>query len=685
MKTEKINYINKCKTTLSSLLFCCIFAIVALLSNISNYACAAGTLTPKGSPDQPIKIQDHHVNIVINNGFAMTEAIQTFFNPNPADLEAVYSMPVPKSASLSEFTIYAGEQELNGEVLPRNKANEIYEEEKSSGNDAGVANKNSYQNFEFKVYPVKAQSETRIRFVYYQPLKIDTGIGKYVYPLEEGGTDDVGKSFWIPNSKVENTFSATIEIRMAYPIGTVRVPGFDNALKVEEATEQYKKLSLSSVDSDLNRDLIVYYSLAENLPGRVEVISYRSDKNKPGTFMAVVTPGIDLQPITGGADYTFILDVSGSMAGKLHTLTAGVSKAIGEMRTGDRFRVVTFNDYAGFLTRDWIDASSDNINSTLSLIDNLRSSGGTNVYAGLELGLKDLNADRVSSVILVTDGVTNRGIVNPDEFTKLLKQYDIRVFGFLLGNSANWPLMRVISESSGGFYSAVSNADDILGQILLAKSKITHEALHDARLSIKGVKVFDVTNQDFGKIYRGEQLVLLGRYEDTGQAALKLEASLSGQDKVYKTTFEFPEIDTDYPELERLWAMDRIEDIEHQLNLGAIPDSEGSQAIEDLGVQYQLVTDETSMVVLTDEAFIRHKIERRNQVRSSYERQAQSRRYTQPIRNHRVDNSKPMFRGKSSHIFSGGGGGAVSPFFGIFSLILSCLGLSAAKRRKSDS
>ena len=82
-------------------------------------------------------------------------------------------------------------------------------------------------------------------------------------------------------------------------------------------------------------------------------------------------------------------------------------------------------------------------------------------------------------MVLVTDGVTNAGIVDPVEFHKLMKSHDIRVFGFLLGNSANWPLMRTICESSGGFYAGVSNDDDLVGQILLAKSKVAYEALHD--------------------------------------------------------------------------------------------------------------------------------------------------------------------------------------------------------------
>ena len=64
--------------------------------------------------------------------------------------------------------------------------------------------------FEFKDYPVPANDETKIRFLYYQPLKIGSGIGRYLYPLEEGGTDEAGMSFWTTNARVENTFSMNL-------------------------------------------------------------------------------------------------------------------------------------------------------------------------------------------------------------------------------------------------------------------------------------------------------------------------------------------------------------------------------------------------------------------------------------------------------------------------------------------
>jgi len=622
-------------------------------------AFAGGTLTPVGSPHAPIQIRSHEVNVTINNGFAQTEVLQTFFNPNLTDLEALYTFPVPKSASLSEVTITSGEKTLNGEVLPKKDAETIYEEEKAKGNDAGLTTKNGYQSYAFKITPVRANTETQLRFVYYQPLEIDTGVGRYVYPLEEGGTDEVAKSFWQPvNSTVEGRLAINVELKSAWPVDDVRVPGFEGAASTKKIDAGHYTLSLDRTGAKLDRDFVFYYRLADNLPGRVEVIPYRADKTKPGTFMMVVTPGIDLQAITQGADYTYVLDVSGSMQGKIATLANGVSQALGQMRPTDRFRIITFSDNATEVL-SWTPATPENVQRGVSLVKALQISGGTHIYAGLQLALKDLDADRATSLVLVTDGVTNQGIVDPAKFHALLKQNDIRFFGFLMGNNSNWPLMRAMGDATGGFYAGVSNADDIVGQLLLAKSKVAYESLHDASFTFTGARVSETTGDLPQKIYRGQQLVIFGRYDGAGKATVSLKAKLTGEDKIYTTTFDFPEVDTDNPEIERLWALAQIEQIEVKEAIGQLPASESKDAITHLGVAYQLVTDHTSMIVLDDATHASRGIDRKNQQRVANERTAQSVRATQPVKNYQVDAQQPTYSTPAPHVShsSGGSGG----------------------------
>ncbi|MGE3167142.1 MAG: VIT and VWA domain-containing protein [Planctomycetota bacterium] len=670
-------------TTLrSSLLWLCV-----ALSLVSGRVEAAGTLSPTADGAAPLEIRNHDVRVVINNGFARTEVTQVFHNPAARPLEAIYSFPLPKSASLSELTVTSGELEIQGEVLAKAVARQHYEEERDRGGKAGLAEKNGFQDFRFHVANVDPQGDVRVRFVYYQPLEIDTSVGRYLYPLEEGNTEDAGRSFWIQDAKVRDRFSFELELKSAWPVSEVRLPGFEQAAHVEPLSEGHYRIRIEENDTELRRDVIVYYRLADNLPGAVEVVCYKPAKDAPGTFMAIVTPALDLKALDAGADYVFLLDLSGSMQAKMQSLVGGMKRAVGALRPVDRFRIVTFATEARDVT-GWRAATRENVNQAVTLIESLQADGSTNLFDGLRVSFGKLDDDRATSLLVITDAVTNTGIVDPKLFAALMKSYDIRVFGFLMGNSADVPLMRVICESTGGAHAQVSNADDLIGQIMLAKGKVTHECLHHAELKVSGVRTRDCTGESVGKVYRGQQLVLFGRYDQGGTAELTLSASLTGEDKKYRTKFTLPEVDSSHPELERLWALALIEDLEYRESIGALPTSEARGSVRDLGVAYQLVTDETSMVALADETFSRKGVERRNRDRVASENVARAQRRDAPVVSHRVDGQQPTF-GRSSRPLiggGGGGGGALDPLtLGGLALLLGIGALGGRRCRQRNA
>jgi Ca-activated chloride channel family protein len=219
--------------------------------------------------------------------------------------------------------------------------------------------------------------------------------------------------------------------------------------------------------------------------------------------------------------------------------------------------------------------------------------------------------------------------------------------------------LEALTEASDGFARSVSNADDIVGEILSAGSKLTHAALHGIHVEIDGVRVTDLTPARPGSLYRGQQMMLLGHYRGAGEATITLHGRISGKETQYRSRFVFPAQSSEHPELERLWAYDRIREIQRELdNFG--PDADLENAIVDLGIAYGLVTDHTSMVVLRDEVFQELGIERRNAARSDIERAARELRMQQAPPNPRVDQAEPMFTGsRATH--SGGGAGALSP------------------------
>lgn len=677
-----MNEYKKQDTAIISVISAAVFFLIIALFGRSVEA--AGILKPVNGSQSQVYLVSHNVSVVINNGFAKTEVDQVFANSGDQDLEAIYSFPLPKNSSLSEVSLWINGQEVMGEVLEKQKAREVYEDQKAKGNETAIAEKDDYKTYDVSVYPVSAKSDTRVRLVYYQPLEIDLHIGRYVYPLQEGGVDEERLSFWSVDDKVSGAMSFEVVLKSAYPVKEVRLPGFMQQAVIEEVAQeesgngQVIRASLQFPEGGaLDRDIIFYYRLDDSTPARVELVPYKEAGEKEGSFMLVVTPGVSLKNITEGIDWTFVLDKSGSMSGaKIETLNRGMAKVIGGLSVNDRFRIVTFNNQAEDITSGFLPATPENVNRAASLVQSIVAGGGTAMHEGLSMGLKRLEEERTQALILVTDGVANVGPSQHADFMKLLENYDVRLFTIVIGNSGNTPLLDRIARESGGFNMSISPQDDIYGRILQAKNKVLQEALHDVEVKFSKGKADSLTPASPGTLYRGQQLVMFGKYQ-SGPVEITLRAKISGQQYEWKCSTVFPDVDEENPEIERLWALSAIESIMDEINLHGESERLKSRIV-DLGTAYSLVTDYTSMVVIDDQAAEEYGIERKNQKRVEKERVAQQQRKASTPASKRVDNSNDGGAFKNTPA-PGIGTGPVGPL----AVILIGLGSLVARRRRS--
>ncbi|WP_286238616.1 VIT and vWA domain-containing protein [Neptuniibacter halophilus] len=682
---------------------------------LSAEAESAGLLKPHNTHYPDLQIKSHHVDVVIEDMYATTTVEQVFHNPNPSDLEAIYSFPVPDKAAVGEFSYWIDGQPVSGEVIEKQQARQIYESEKQQGREAALVEKDSYKTFDISVFPVKANQDVRIRLVYLQNTMTDTGIGRYVYPLEDGGVDEQKLSFWSRNEAVEEAFSFNVKLRTSYPVDSIRMPKhpganlqqigphdwsatLTNQASMTGSSEEHSgQIQTAQPVANLNQDIMLYWRHAPDLPAAVDMLAYKEQGNPRGTFKLSLTPGSDLPRISAGRDWVFVLDISGSMQGKFSSLVEGVRQGLGKLSPNDRFRIVLFNDRAQSFTQGFIPAEPGQINSILQQLDQVRPGNGTNLYAGLKTGIDQLDTDRSTALVLVTDGVANVGNTEKRRFLDLLEKRDLRLFTFIMGNSANRPLLEEMTRVSNGFALSISNADDIVGQLMLAQQKMSHAALRDIEVEIDGVRSKDLVKPRLANtLYHGQQLTLLGHYYQPGEAEIRLTGTVNGQKKTYTTRFNLPETSETHPELERLWAFAAIEELQAEMDyLGVDKDSE--QAIVDTAVEYGLVTDYTSMIVVRDEVFKALNIQRSNQQRIAKEEQARSSRATQPVtaEQHRVDKQQPMFvdqnaaqanqsqpRASVSPSRSGSGAGAVSPWL-VF-LIAASIALLQLRRLKQN-
>ncbi|WP_221795380.1 VIT and vWA domain-containing protein [Oceanobacter mangrovi] len=690
-------------------------SLASALLLASGQSEAAGLLTPKNASYQPLTIESQHVKVVIADGYATTQVEQVFRNPNASELEAMYSFPVPDKAAVGEFTYWINGQPVTGEVLEKQQAREVYEEQKAAGNETALVEQDSYKDFNIAVYPVPASDTVKIRLVYIQPTHTDNGVGRYVYPLEEGGVDIAKDNFWNRNDKVQQSFRFDLTLRSSYPIDGLRLPDQPGAV-VNRISEQEYQVSLSNQTSlsnqasagqainaqaegefdgklegdvpasasanapvfALDHDIVTYWRHTPGLPGRLDMVSYKPTPDSKGTFMMTLTPAMDLAPIQQGRDWVFVLDVSGSMQGKFSTLVEGVRKAMGKLSAQDRVRVILFNSTSTDLSQGYVAVKPENVNQLLALLDAVQPQNGTNLYAGLKDALQHLDADRPAGIVLVTDGVANVGTTEKRAFLELLQRTDVRLFSFIMGNQANRPLLQGMSKVSQGFYQEVSNADDLVGQIMLATAKLTHQALRDVQVEIDGVRIKDLQPQTIGSLYQGQQLQLFGHYWQGGSADVKIRGRIGAEQKLYQTRIEFPQQDNAYPELERLWAYAAIEGLQDQQDyLGANADTK--QSIVDIAKEYGLVTDYTSMIVLREDVFQAKGIQQTNKQRVATEQQAREQRAAQPVQDHRVDQQQPLYTAPAPSVGGGSGGGGA---LGAWILALLGLGGVFARRRQ---
>ena len=170
-------------------------------------------------------------------------------------------------------------------------------------------------------------------------------------------------------------------------------------------------------------------------------------------------------------------------------------------------------------------------------------------------------------------------------------------------------------------------------------------------------------------------IFMFGKYKGSGEVDLTFSAKISGEDKVWKCKAYLPEKDTDNPELERLWALSSIDEIMQDVRENGETKDNRNQIVQ-LGTEYSLVTDYTSMLVLGEEEMENQGIQRNNASRVQRERKAHYHRAQQPVRNYSTNKRKggSMFKGvKAPRI---GGSGPV----GIISILV--IALMKFKQRK---
>ena len=566
---------------------------------------AAGLLIADGGVGGLLEIKEHDVHVTINNGIAVTDVTQVFLNTENRQVEALYTFPVPKGASVANFSMWINGKEMIGEVVEKDRAREIYNSYKMKRQDPGLLEQVDYKTFEMRVFPINAGAEQKVRITYYQELNVDHDRGTYVYPLATVTRKGI-------DSKTTGGFAINVEIKSAIPLVSVASPSHKDAFVVVKHSDDYAVASLESTGGSLASDVVVTYEIVRPKSG-IDLIASKKITDD-GYFCMTITAGKELAEQDAGMDYIFVLDVSGSMAndGKLIVSKNALEAFTEEIGENDRFEVMTFNVTPHVLFGD-LKAGTESVKTQArAFMATQEARGRTELVPAMTAAYKYGDPDRTLNVVILSDGMTEQG-----ERQTLLQMIqsrpgNARVFCVGIGNEVNRPLLEQMADDSGGLAAFISRGDDFKQAARGFKRKLMRPVATGLQLDFGGLHVYDVEPRVLPNLFHGSPIRLYGRYHGSGDAAITLSGNIQGVSMKQTVAISFPQLDDQNPEIERMWAWKRVDrllkDADRTGDRGPVLDE-----IILLGEEYSIVTEYTSFLVLENDAeYKRWKIERRN-------------------------------------------------------------------------
>ena len=160
------------------------------------------------------------------------------------------------------------------------------------------------------------------------------------------------------------------------------------------------------------------------------------------------------------ATLIFTIDVSGSMAreDRLELVKRSLRLLVDQLRDSDKVGIVVYGSTGSVLLEPTSGRDKDEI---LSAIDMLRPGGSTYVEQGLKLAygmaVREVERDRITRVIVLSDGVGNVGNTGSDSILKQVEQnveegVTLTTVGFGMGNYNDVLMEQLANDGDGAYY-----------------------------------------------------------------------------------------------------------------------------------------------------------------------------------------------------------------------------------------
>ena len=516
------------------------------------------------SPDVVRQSSDVRVNLV--DRVLRYEITETFVNRGSRVGEADFMFPLPKGAAFQDLKLSINGELVSGETMSADRARQIYEDIVRRQRDPALLEWMGYGLLRARIFPIAPGEEKKV-VVRFQTvaqregdaLRVDYFRGLRTNQVASGQQPEGRISFLLtyPNDAMYGTAYSPTHSIFEQRYGS---NGYDDGY--------------GAGDNDR--------SFVNNVRGSVRRFEVRDARGE-------VTLLIPVRRSTSAA-ITMLANAPGNDDGF----------ALITLSPMDRFRLIDFSSDVRTFRDDFSMATRDNIRAAERYLDDLDAQGSTNISGALSEALSArVQSGRLPIILFLTDGqptVGERdGTVIASNVARQLGSR--RVFTFGVGADLNVSLIEQLALGGRGTASFVRPEESVERAVGIVASRLTSPLVTDVRVRADGVRLLKMHPSGPVDIFAGEDLVLLARYDGSGNATIRFDGQTTSGPVSWSTRVYFPERSRENSFVARLWATQRVGYLsaEKRKNGGS---REIDDEIRDLGDRFGIPTEFSSYLVV---------------------------------------------------------------------------------------
>jgi Ca-activated chloride channel family protein len=558
--------------------------------DIGVRACApcppdARCIVPPCQFDGVTRRTSSHVRAVMDGRVVRYEIEDRYVNNSGRVSEVDYVLPLPAGAAFENLELSINGQMVAGETMRAERARAVYEEIVRKMRDPALVEWMGHDLLRTRIFPIQPGEEKRVvvRFAAVaqresEALRLDWPARAMANALSNddwfelryapGGTPSLGDAY-SPTHSLDNT-NPRSEVR------TVRAMTGGRAMTMLVPARRATSASLA---------LLPYATSGED-----------------GYALITVTPPARNTRSTA-RDITFVLDVSGSMAGdKMVQARAAGRQFLNSLESNDRFRIIAFSGDVRDFREGWAPVTRETIREATNYIDDLRPSGSTNIDGALTAALAaDSPRDRIPLVLFLTDGAPTVGETRPEAIATHAsdRRGRARVFTFGLGADLNAQLLEQLALQGRGTATFLRPNESVERAVGVVTERLTTPIATDVSLRVDDGRLYAIQPQGQIDVFAGQDLDVLARYSGRAEnTTLTVEGrGQNGESVRWTQRVRLPARSTENQFVSRLWAVQRVGwlSAERRRNGG---NTELDNELRQLGERYGIPTELTSYLVV---------------------------------------------------------------------------------------